>query len=104
MMGEGLRPESVRDLETLKAFLRTYFRGRPVKVILFGSRARGDASPDSDVDLAFVSDHDLREDLAMLGALLDGSNLPWKVDLVELSRAPRALQQRVLKEGVVWIE
>ena len=32
---------------------------RPCKVILFGSRARGDAGPDSDVDLLIVYDGNL---------------------------------------------
>src|SRR5690348_6679242 len=32
---------------------------RPVRVILFGSRARGDARPDSDIDLLVVVDDDL---------------------------------------------
>ena len=31
----------------------------PVQVILFGSQARGDAGPDSDVDLLVVMDDDL---------------------------------------------
>ena len=31
---------------------------RPDRVILFGSRARGDCSPDSDVDLLIITDSD----------------------------------------------
>lgn len=34
----------------------------PQKVILFGSRARGDAGPDSDIDLFVVLDDDVPEE------------------------------------------
>jgi hypothetical protein len=38
--------------------LQRRFDGRVLSVILFGSRARGDALPDSDVDLAVIVDRD----------------------------------------------
>ena len=31
--------------------------GRPLKVVLFGSHARGEARPDSDLDLLIVEEH-----------------------------------------------
>ena len=37
----------------------------PVKVILFGSRARGTARPDSDVDLLIVTDRPARSDTSL---------------------------------------
>ncbi|MBI3048238.1 MAG: nucleotidyltransferase domain-containing protein [Acidobacteria bacterium] len=33
--------------------------GSPHRIVLFGSRARGDARPDSDVDLLIIEDSDL---------------------------------------------
>lgn len=33
--------------------------GKPRKIVLFGSRARGEARPDSDLDLLIIEDSDL---------------------------------------------
>ncbi len=33
--------------------------GRPLQIILFGSRARGEARPDSDLDLLIIEESDL---------------------------------------------
>lgn len=67
---------------------------------LFGSRARGTARPNSDVDVAVLLDesadlHRRRLDLmTTLGA---------EVDLVILNDAPPALGYRVLRDGVVLV-
>ena len=43
------RPESIREIVS-----RIVSRFKPEKIILFGSRGRGEAAPDSDVDLLVV--------------------------------------------------
>ena len=51
-------PESLGDqADTLAQCLEAFARVRPIHhVYLFGSHARGDAGPDSDVDLCIVAD------------------------------------------------
>ncbi len=68
---------------------------------LFGSRARGKATEGSDIDIAVESDQPLRERLCLLRMELEASNLPWKVDLVDLTQAPW-LKPVVEKEGKRW--
>jgi len=57
-------------------------RANPRRVVLFGSRARGSARPDSDVDLFVELETDRRppERIAELAALFPLH--PWSLDLV----------------------
>ncbi len=55
----------------------------PRKVILFGSRARGDARPDSDIDLLIIEDSNRPDATRRLGEVY--------VDMVSLRRPPTDL-------------
>lgn len=54
----------------------------PVRIVLFGSRGRGDARPDSDVDLFVEMETrlDRFERSAAVGAIFD--HRPWALDIV----------------------
>lgn len=71
-------------------------------VILFGSRARGEASPSSDVDLCLVLDQHSRSKLEMsrlrLAYLAAG-----EADVVVFQQLPLHVRSRVLKEGQVLL-
>ena len=98
-------PEKTSEIKTvddLREFIREFFRGKPVKVYLFGSRARGDNSPYSDVDIAFESEVDIRKELTLLREVVEESSLPYKVDLVDLKKAPY-LRETVEREGIRWL-
>ncbi len=95
-------PENIRSIEDLKKLIGELFKDSDVKVYLFGSRARGDHMPFSDVDLAFLSDEDISGRLTLLREILDESNFPYKVDLVNLKESKELLEV-VLREGVRWL-
>ncbi|RTZ69091.1 MAG: nucleotidyltransferase domain-containing protein [Aquificaceae bacterium] len=94
---KGLRNE--RDLKEL---IKEIFKGKKVEVYLFGSRAKEKHSESSDFDLAFLSEEDISKELTLLRYILEESNFPYKVDLVELNRAGY-LKEIVLKEGRKWL-
>lgn len=50
-------------------------------VILYGSRAKGDYRPNSDIDLCVVGESLGVKELLRLDAAIDDLLLPWKVDL-----------------------
>lgn len=76
-----------------------------LEAYLFGSRARGDARPDSDIDVAVYVDETRADDGAWgyraelttdLMAALETND----VDVVVLNEAPILLYHRVLRDGV----
>jgi predicted nucleotidyltransferase len=72
---------------------------------VFGSRGRGDARPDSDVDVAVRFDDELTADerfaaTLRLGVQLEAA-LGGPVDVVDLKNAPLRLVGRILAERVV---
>ena len=93
-------------MDELAATLRDVLaRGPSLRIaILFGSRARGTARPDSDVYVA-VLPSDASLSLAAenaLGAELErAARLP--VDLVRLDQASDALAWRIARDGIVLL-
>jgi predicted nucleotidyltransferase len=75
-----------------------------VALYLFGSRARGDAGPDSDIDLALLAERKLdpverwklQEDMAALAHV--------RVDLVDLRQASTVMRVQVLRDGVLLVD
>ena len=86
--------------------------GNPQKIILFGSRARGDARPDSDYDLLLIEASDLprfkraaRYRRALVGLAPAKDILVWTPEEVaEWREVPNAFITAALSEGVVLYE
>ena len=71
-------------------------------LVLFGSRARGDAVPSADWDFGFLADGSV--DPLTLMAALDEAVGSDRVDLVDLARASGLLRYRAAREGVLVYE
>ena len=67
-------------------------------VILFGSRARGDAGPDSDYDIAVFLE---RPNTSIETQIF--STAPKNVDLVFFHRTPLYVKARILREGKILV-
>ncbi len=91
--------KKISTIEDFKNFLKEIFAHRKVSVYLFGSRARGDNSGFSDIDIGVYSEEDIKDLLTLIRAVLEESNLPYKVDL---NKNPE-LYEQVKKEGIKWI-
>lgn len=80
-------------------------RAEILEAYLFGSHARGQARPDSDIDVAVYIDEERAEDgdwgyRAELATALMAALGEDDVDVVVLNRAPVLLYHRVLRDGV----
>ena len=66
-----IEPEIAALLADLKGRLERRFGERFVALYLFGSRARGDAEPDSDVDVAVILDQAMPRPFDMTREILE---------------------------------
>lgn len=82
--------------------LKTILKYTDVKrIILFGSRARGDFQKTSDIDIAIESDKNV---LPIKDILDDEVDTLLKFDVVDLSAASEKLKDEIEKEGIVIYE
>ncbi len=98
-----MKTRPIRTVEDIRRTITEIFSGKNVKVYLFGSRARGDHTLRSDLDLGFLSDDDIRYELSVLREILEESHVPFRVDVVDLSRVDPEFRNHVMEEGVLWI-
>jgi predicted nucleotidyltransferase len=86
--------------------------GDPIKIVLFGSRARDEARPDSDIDILIVEESDLprykrapRYLRALVGLFPSKDIVVWTPDEIEeWDRVPNAFITTALREGKVLYE
>jgi len=92
-------PDSIRRLAGRLGAERAVRR-----VVLFGSRARGEAHPRADVDLAVDAPQATRREWIRLTEIVEEADTLLPIDLVWLEEAPDELRARILAEGRTLFE
>ena len=83
------------------ASLLSSFADNFFAIVAYGSRARGDARPGSDLDLAVVGPTSPNI-VGNLHSALDESDLPFASDVVTLdSRLDSKMRSEILRDGIV---
>lgn len=99
--------------DTLAEMIRRILAvGTPQKIVLFGSRARGDAYADSDYDLLLVESSELprykraaRYRRALTGLAVAKDILVWTPEeIAEWRDVPNAFVTEAVQEGIVLYE
>lgn len=106
------RRDWAADATLAEMIRRILAAGEPQKIVLFGSRARGDARPDSDYDLLLVESSELprhkraaRYRRALTGLAGAKDILVWTPEEVAQWRdVPNAFITAAVQEGVVLYE
>lgn len=92
----GLSPKIVR--ETIDSILR---HASPDRIILYGSRSRGDFSDRSDIDLAVEG---VAEPGLLRGYLEEEVQTLRKFDVLDLGRATTSIRESVERDGIILYE
>jgi len=73
------------------------------KIILYGSRARGDFKEGSDIDVSVDSGSKI-EDILMGKIMgdLEESNLPINYDIVDFWSVSNDMQKKIMEDGILW--
>ncbi len=92
----GLSPRQFIELMRILDKNRECFS----QVILFGSRARGDYTQTSDIDLAI----EYKDDVISLSEPFENSALPFSVDIVDMKLCKdKKIYQHILSDGIMLI-
>jgi uncharacterized protein len=75
------------------------------KILLFGSRARGDYHRSSDIDLAVFTKRISHTEQNLIGHAINEMSTPLKIDVVFMDRLKKEkLISNIIKEGVIIYE
>ncbi len=99
----SLSPIYQKSIQDLKSLVFETLKEENVTIILFGSRARGDFSQVSDIDIGILPGKNFdRKKLVFLKEKIENLNIPYTVDVVDLSRVSKIFKKKALREGIVW--
>lgn len=89
------------DIETIIAEVRTIIlrHAKPERIWLYGSRASGEASDSSDIDIAFL-DNNFKEDW-LIEEEVDKLPTLLKIDIKNIATAEERFRQRIFSTGKV---
>lgn len=74
------------------------------KIILFGSRARGDQEIRSDIDIAIICPKVTEREWVEICDRIDDINTLLSIDVTRFDTASSELQKKILEQGVILYE
>lgn len=88
-------------MQLIKETVRRYLPETGYEIFVYGSRAGGNAQKWSDVDIGIRGDKEVPvRSLALIAEELENSKIPYKVDVVDFSKASAEFKDLALKEVI----
>ncbi len=110
-LSHALQPDELRAVEEFKRRILAELPGQVKDIILFGSKARGDAHPGSDIDLLVIVDRRTPEVDDVISEIMAGTLLDKRIDIsaldftsdeiAEWSAIGTPLMRNLADEGIV---
>ncbi|HLP48452.1 MAG TPA: nucleotidyltransferase domain-containing protein [Candidatus Kapabacteria bacterium] len=72
------------------------------RIFLFGSRATGKYSRNSDIDIGVMAEHIDQGIIIKLKEIIEESFVPFKVDIIDFSRVDDNFRTEALKKTIQW--
>ncbi len=90
-------------VKLLKKLILDFLKDDNVKIIFFGSRARGDDTAFSDVDIGIIPCKGFEnKKLTLLREHIENSTIPYKIDIVDFSVVSDDFEDEVIKDAEIW--
>ena len=87
----------------LKELVLNSLKDEKVKIIVFGSRARGDSRKTSDVDIGLIPYGKIdKKNFVVLKEKIEDLNIPYKVEIVDFSQTSESFKKEAMKGVIVW--
>jgi predicted nucleotidyltransferase len=109
-LSERLNSNEQKAIQTFLTRLRTHYPDRVFQAILFGSKARGDGQPDSDIDILLVVDSDkwrfqhaisdVASDVSLEYSVLIGPRVIGQANWKEMAQERFSLYENVAREAI----
>lgn len=87
------------------AILSAFVKNEDTKIYIFGSRARGDNYPASDIDVGVLFESGVKDGrfkLSLIREKFENSNIPQKVDVIDLNDTSEEFRNEIFKEAIEW--
>ncbi len=102
-MGHQINKYFNNSLQQVKSLILHQLGDENVKIILFGSAARGDYHRYSDIDIAILPKNSFdKKKIILLKEQFEDLNIPYSVELIDLSNVSKNFKDKVIKEGEIW--
>lgn len=90
-------------LDILKKLVLTSLKDEKIKIILFGSRARGDNNTRSDVDIGLIPYGNINaKKITLLKEKIEDLNIPYKIEVVDFSETSESFKKEAMRKAVIW--